>query len=118
MWKSDDCIVPLRPGIQPGRAKPGNTGAGKAVRPSRELDETSPALCGMDKMFARLDRITNRAETQPDEVFNNLFTVITRELLWTAFRRLKKNKAPGVDGVTVDQYEESLDANLRDLLTR
>lgn len=66
----------------------------------------------------RLDRITQRAESHPDEVFNNLFSVITDELLWTAFRRLKRNKAPGVDGVTVDQYEENLDANLRDLLTR
>lgn len=42
--------------------------------------------------------------------FNNLFSVITEELLWTAFRRLRKNKAPGVDGVTVDQNEAALDA--------
>jgi RNA-directed DNA polymerase len=57
LWKSDDCIVPLKPDLQSGRSKPGNAGAGKAVRPSRGTDETSPALCGMDKMFARLDRI-------------------------------------------------------------
>jgi len=66
----------------------------------------------------RLDRITNRAETHPDEVFNNLFSLLNYELLWHAFRKLKRDKAPGVDGVTVDQYEESLQDNLQDLLTR
>jgi len=39
-------------------------------------------------------------------------------LLWHAFRRLKRGKAPGVDNVTLEDYEEDLRANLRDLLQR
>jgi group II intron reverse transcriptase/maturase len=66
----------------------------------------------------RLDRITERAKREPAATFSNVFTLLTYELLWLAFRKLKRDKAPGVDGVTVDQYEENLQDNLRDLETR
>jgi len=66
----------------------------------------------------RLDRITVRAEQNPEEKFNNLFSLLTYELLWYAFRKLKRDKAPGIDGVTVDQYETNLRENLRSLETR
>ena len=69
-------------------------------------------------MLTRLDRISQRAETHPEEVFNNLFSLLNYELLWYAFRRLKRGKTPGVDNVTVEDYEEDLEANLRDLLDR
>ena len=69
-------------------------------------------------MLDRLERITKRAETHPGEEFNNLFSLLTYELLWYAFRKLKRDKAPGVDGVTVDQYEEHLRENLQDLTAR
>jgi len=99
-------------------SKPGNAGGGKAVRPSRESSVTPPTPSGGTSVLDRLDRITRRAETHPEEVFNNLFSLLTYELLWYAFRKLKRGKAPGVDGVTVDQYEANLQANLQDLLAR
>ena len=52
-------------------------------------------------MLDQLNRITQRADTHPEEVFNNLFSLLTDELLWHAFRRLKRDKAAGIDGVTV-----------------
>jgi retron-type reverse transcriptase len=66
----------------------------------------------------RLDRITNRAKSTPQEIFNNLFTLLTPELLWFAFRRLKRGKASGADGVSVEDYEANLHDNLQDLATR
>lgn len=69
-------------------------------------------------MLTRLDRITERAEQQPEATFNNVFSLLNYELLWLAFRRLKRNKAPGADGVTVDQYEKHLQENLLDLEAR
>ena len=69
-------------------------------------------------MLNRLDRITRRAEQFPEETFNNLFSLLTYELLWYAFRKLRRDKAPGVDGVTVDQYEANLQANLLGLEAR
>ena len=66
----------------------------------------------------RLERITNRAETHPHEAFNNVFTLLTYELLWFAFRRLKRGKASGIDEVTVEDYEENLRDNLLALQDR
>jgi group II intron reverse transcriptase/maturase len=106
------------PADQPGGQKPGNSGVGKAARPSREpaIEPTTPS--GGSSVLDRLDRITNRAKSHPEEVFNNLFSLLNCELLWFAFRRLKRGKAPGVDGVTIEAYEENLRANLEGLLQR
>jgi RNA-directed DNA polymerase len=116
--KSDGGIVPLKRDDQSRGSKPGNAGAGKAARPSRNPVDTSSAPSGGTPVSDRLDRITQRAETHSEESFNNLFSLLNCELLWYAFRRLKRDKAPGVDGVTVDQYESNLRGNLHDLLTR
>ena len=116
--KSDGGIVPLKRDDQSRGSKPGNAGAGKAARPSRNPVDTSSAPSGGTPVSDRLDRITQRAETHSEESFNNLFSLLNYELLWYAFRRLKRDKAPGVDGVTVDQYESNLRGNLHDLLTR
>lgn len=69
-------------------------------------------------MLTRLDYITERAGKRPQEVFNNLYHLLDVELLWYAFRKLKRDKAPGVDGVTVEDYEADLMANLRGLALR
>ncbi len=116
--ESDRCIVPLKPEIQSGGVKPGNAVAGKATRPSRDSDSQPPAPRGRSSVVDRLDRITNRAESTPEEVFSNLFTLLTTELLWFAFRRLKRGKASGADHVSVEDYEENLHENLRDLESR
>jgi RNA-directed DNA polymerase len=116
--ESDGCIVPLQPENQSGESKRGNSRAGKASKPSRDSDRTPPAPSGGDSVLNRLDRITRRAEQHPEETFNNVFSLLTYELLWYAFRKLHRDKAPGVDGVTVDQYEENLQENLQDLEAR
>ncbi len=116
--ESDRCIVPQKPAVQAGRTKPSNVGAGKATRPSRDPDSEPPAHRGRHSVLDRLDRITTRANSHPTEAFNNVFTLLTVELLWYAFRRLKRGKASGVDHVTVEEYEEKLQDNLLDLETR
>jgi len=116
--ESDDRIVLTRPADQAGREKPSNIGEGKAVGISRDPDRASTVLSDGDSVLTRLDRISQRAKTDPEEVFNNLFSLLTYELLWYAFRRLKRGKTPGVDNVTVEDYEADLEANLRDLLER
>ena len=69
-------------------------------------------------LFSRLDRIKDRAEHYPQEVFNNLFSLLTPELLRLAFGRLKRGKSPGVDGVTVEDYAVDLESNLQSLHQR
>jgi len=116
--ESDGYIVPPKLEDQSSGQKPGNAGVGKAARPSRDSDRTSPVRSGGPSVITRLDRITQRAKSHPTEVFNNLFSLLTIELLWHAFRRLKRGKVPGVDGVTVEAYEENLRENLEGLLQR
>ena len=116
--ESDDRIVPKKLEDQSSESKSGNSDAGKAVRISRDSDAPSLAPSGETTVLERLDRITQRAKTHPEEVFNNLFSLLNYELLWYAFRRLKRGKSPGFDGVTLEDYEEDLRGNLKDLLDR
>ena len=116
--KSERRIVPQQRADQARETKPGNAGAGKASEPSRVSDRTPPVLRDGISVLNRLDRITERAEAHPEQTFDNVYTLLNFELLWNAFRKLKRDKAPGVDGVTVDQYEANLRDNLKDLETR
>ena len=115
--QSDRRIVPLRMSSLI-RSKPSNVGEGKASGPSRDTVVPSTALSGESSVLRRLDRIKDRAEQHPQEVFNNLFSLLTPELLRLAFGRLKRNKAPGVNEVTVEDYAADLENNLHDLLQR
>jgi len=65
-----------------------------------------------------LERITKRAEADKAAQFNNLYSALTYELLYEAFCRLKRGKAPGVDGVTLEEYGPNAIANLRSLVDR
>ena len=116
--ESDGRIIPLKSGHQPDGMKPSNIGAGKAVRPIRDPDRAPSVLRDGTTVITRLDHIHQRAKTQPNAVFNNLFSLLNEELLRHAFRRLKRGKAPGVDGVTLVDYETNLRGNLQDLLQR
>ena len=108
-WESDDCVVPL---------KPGNAGGGNAVRLARESSCPSATHRSGTPVNDRLDRITKRAESNSIAKFNNLFSLLNHELLFYAFRRLKRDKAPGVDGVTVEDYEANLQGNSQNLADR
>ena len=79
--ESDGRIVPLKSGIQPDGMKPSNIGAGKAIRPVHDPDRAPPVLRDGTSVITRLDQIHQRAVTQPDAVFNNLFSLLNYELL-------------------------------------
>ena len=106
LWESDDRIVPMTPG---------NAGRGKAVRPARESNRPPAAHRSRVPVNDRLDRITLRTESDQAATFNNLFSLLNIELLFYAFRKLKRGKAPGIDGQSVDDYEENLQSNLQSL---
>ena len=117
-WESDGRIVPQQHAGQAWETKPGNAGGGKAAKPTRDADRAATVGSDGTSVLTRLERITERAEREPTATFNNVYSLLTCELLGLAFRKLKRDKAPGIDGVTADQYEEHLQANLRDLETR
>lgn len=118
LWESDDRIVPLKSADQADGSKLGNSSAGKAVKLTRDPDRAAAVHRDGQPLITRLDRITQVAERDRTATFNNLYTMLDYELLYEAFCMLKRDKAPGVDGVTVDQYGDRLIENLRDLETR
>ncbi|MFC1567057.1 group II intron reverse transcriptase/maturase [bacterium] len=50
--------------------------------------------------------------------FSSLSHLINEESLSWCYGELKKQKSPGIDGVTVQEYGEKLEGNLKDLVTR
>jgi RNA-directed DNA polymerase len=65
-----------------------------------------------------LDRVRNAARQRKKEKFTALLHHVTIDLLWDAFLALKRRAAPGVDGVTWQDYEANLEGNLQDLHAR
>jgi group II intron reverse transcriptase/maturase len=65
-----------------------------------------------------LDRVRNAARQRKKEKFSALLHHVTVDLLRDAFLALKRHAAPGVDGVTWQDYEAGLEGNLQDLLAR
>ncbi len=63
-------------------------------------------------------RVREAAKQGKDVRFTALLHHITLDLLRESFEGLKRQAAPGVDGVTWTQYAEGMDERLNDLLTR
>lgn len=66
----------------------------------------------------KLDRLSKRATTHKETVFNNLGHQIDRELLKQAYHQLESKRAVGIDGVNKEAYGERLNENLTDLVKR
>jgi len=69
-------------------------------------------------VFPGLERVRERAGTEKKERFTALLHHLDVDLLRVAFSWLKRDAAPGVDGQTWRQYEQSLESNLADLHAR
>lgn len=78
------------------------------------MGETS----GSQTVSMKLQRIAEQAVQYPTMVFTTLMHLVDVEFLREAFRRTRKDAAPGVDGVTAQEYAEDLDANLEALHER
>lgn len=50
--------------------------------------------------------------------FNNIIHLLNEDGLKECFYQLKKGRAVGVDDVTLEEYEQHLDANVKDLVAR
>lgn len=66
----------------------------------------------------KLSLISRKARQDETCKFNNLMHLVNEWSLKSCFYMLKKNKAPGVDRVTVEEYEKNLDENVGNLLGR
>ncbi len=69
-------------------------------------------------MSLQLQKVVERARQEPEGRFHSLAHLIDVPALETAYRRIRKDAAVGVDGVTKEDYGQDLAANLQDLHQR
>jgi RNA-directed DNA polymerase len=69
-------------------------------------------------VLTRQWRIAEIAKQNPDKSLNSIHHHLDLDWLRVAYERLQKDKAPGYDGETVQEYGKDLDSRLTDLLAR
>jgi RNA-directed DNA polymerase len=73
---------------------------------------------GRERVVQALDRVRKAARLKRKEKLTALLHHINVDLLREAFFALKRDAAPGVDGLTWESYEADLEGNLADLFSR
>ena len=69
-------------------------------------------------MPTSLQAIAQKARSQKQYRFRNLFRLLNEEFLLDCWRLIRKDAAMGVDQISAQEYEESLLENIRDLVER
>ena len=77
-----------------------------------------PNASTLANMSPGLLKVVERAQHEPEGRFHALAHLIDVPALGRAYRRQRSDAAVGVDGVTKEQYGQTLEANLQDLHAR
>ena len=115
--KSDCAAVPMN---QPNKGKsiPAEVGEGRAqTKENIGRSSTSPTQSG-ERVSQGLSGVRQAAEERKQERFTALLHHVTVSLLRDSFYALKRQAAPGVDGVTWKEYEAGLEGRIIDLHSR
>ena len=112
--KSDPSVVAVKPANKAGqpaaeRAEPRDGTKGNTDQPRTRRTQSRGSVS------PGLERVRNAARQRKKEGFSGLLHHVTVDLLRDAFMALKRRAAPGVDGVTWQDYEVGLEGNLQDL---
>jgi len=115
--KSDPAIVAGKPTNKSGRP------AAESVEPragakGNASQQSTHRTQGRERVSQALERVRQAARQRKKEKFTALLHHVSVDLLGMAFFALKRDAAPGVDGVTWRTYEADLDRNLTDLHER
>ena len=117
MEKTDSAVV---------AAKSANKGASAPAEPMerRAEPEGNPGSQSARRTQCRgsasqaADRIRQVVQREPRERLTALFHHVTVDALHRAFFELKRDAAPGADGVTWRMYEDGLDGRMADMHDR
>ena len=66
-------------------------------------------------MTTTLNAIAFKAHTHPKHRFQNLFGLLNTDSLYESWGQLNKQAKPGIDGVTIPQYQAKLVENIQGL---
>jgi len=115
--KSDAVVVAGKPAnkaarsaaepVEPRTATKGNAGQ-QSTRRAQDRASVSQAL----------ERVRQAARQRKKERFTALLHHLDPAMLRTAFYSIKRDAAPGIDGMTWETYEADLDRRIEDLHAR
>src|SRR5271154_3366504 len=112
--ESDRAAVPVK---QPNKEAQASAEAVEGRARTEENDaepHTSPTRSG-ERVSQGLSGVRRVARERKQERFTALLHHLTIDLLRDSYYALKRSAAPGVDGVSWQQYEQDLEARLADL---
>jgi len=117
MEESDPSIVPTKPTNKAGQpaAEPVEGSDGAKRNASRQNTNRTQCRSTVSQAQARIRQAVTRNRK---EKLTALLHHISVDTLRYVFLDMKKNAAPGIDGVTWERYGEDLDRNLIDLHRR
>ena len=91
---------------------------GRGLPEGNAASETRPGRRAGPGVSSELDRVRQAARKDKDVRFTALLHHVSVDRLREAYRAIRPNAAPGVDGVTWREYGLDLEENLRDLHAR
>ena len=115
--KSDCAIVPMN---QPNKGEQSSAEVGEGRAPTKEnivQSNTSPTQSGK-RVSQGLRGVRQAAKERKQERFTALLHHVSVGLLRDSFYALKRQAAPGVDGMTWKGYETGLEDRIADLHSR
>jgi retron-type reverse transcriptase len=115
--KSDSAIVAVKPTNNAGEpaAEPVEPRAGTKRNAG---EQSTHRTQGRTRVTQALARVRKAAQQRRKEKFTALFHHLSVDLLREAFLVLKRDAAPGMDGLTWQVYAADLERNLTDLHAR
>src|SRR6266481_3690405 len=115
--KSDSLIIPAKPANKAGHPAAEPVEGSSGTERNAELQSTVRTQ-SREAVSQAQDRIRGAVTRNKKEKLTALLHHITVDVLRRVFFKLKKRAAPGVDGVTWEDYAADLDRNLTDLHAR
>jgi group II intron reverse transcriptase/maturase len=116
--QSDASVVPTCKKSTKSWVTPDESMEGRGAGNGKSTPRNASRAQDREDATTSLEWIGQRARERKTEQFTNLLSHIKVPLLKEAYLRLRKDAAPGVDGITWSEYGEELDARLLDLQDR
>src|SRR6202158_3645433 len=115
--KSDFAIVAMKPANKAGQLA-AEWVERRAEAEGNTVEPRTRRTPSRESVTQGLDRVRQAAKAKKKERFTALLHHVSVDLLKDAYFWLKRNAAPGVDGVTWQDYAQDLEANIVDLHAR
>jgi group II intron reverse transcriptase/maturase len=115
--KSDTAIVAMKP-MNKAEQSAAESMERRAVTKGNAGQQSTRRAQDRESVSQALNRIRQAARQRKEEKFTSLYHHLSIPMLRTAFFELKREAAPGVDGLTWEDYEAELDRRIEDLHVR